>query len=194
MKRTALGIALASLAMYVWGFLFWGLSGLGYKSWKATTHDPAAQRALLDHFPESGTYYVPAMSHDRRELETLFSNGPVAFVHLIREGRPLADPSIMIQGFVLYLGVATLMAAILRKAGPALAGSRERFTQLLLVGIFAALLVDVGDAVWWKIPWAWKLTQAGYNIVAVAVGSAVLVRFVDGSTTTAAPKPSKPVA
>jgi hypothetical protein len=164
--------------MYVWGFLFWGVSTLGYIAWKGAPNDESAQKALFEQFPESGTYYVPAMSHDPKTLEGLFAKGPVAFVHLIREGRPLADASIMGSGFVLYLAVAILMAVILQRSGPRPSTYGARLIHLLLIGIFAALLIDVGDAVWWKIPWGWKLTQGGYNIAAIAVGGSVLAHFI----------------
>jgi hypothetical protein len=92
--------------------------------------------------------------------------------------RPSADPSIMISGFILYFVAAALRACLLWKSSPALPGYQARFTHLLLVGVFAVLLIDIGDADWWRISWAWKLTQAAYNVAAVAAGAAVLAHFI----------------
>ena len=71
MKRCVIGIILATLAMYVWGFLYWGgANPFPYKAWKQTPDDVAAGKALLEHFPETGTYHMPGMNHDRYGDET----------------------------------------------------------------------------------------------------------------------------
>jgi len=50
--------------MYVWGFLYWGgANPFPYQAWKQTPDDVAAGQALLEHFSESGTYYVGAPPH-----------------------------------------------------------------------------------------------------------------------------------
>jgi hypothetical protein len=159
--------------MYLWGFLFWGALPLGYRSWKSTPDDRAAGQALLSHFPETGTYYIPSMKHDSKELEALMVKGPVGFVHIKREGRPLADPSIMVGGLILYLAVAALLSFTM----PSSDRYAVRFAGVFLVGLTAVVMVDLGDAIWWQIPWAWKLTQAGYNVVTVSIAGAILAKF-----------------
>ena len=56
MTRTVLAALAAAFAMYVLGFAYWGVNSLPYGTWKQTPDDEAAGRALLEHFPESGTY------------------------------------------------------------------------------------------------------------------------------------------
>ena len=103
MKQRVIGIVLATIAVYVWGFLYWGISPIPYTAWKQTNGDEAAQKALLEHFPESGTYYLPGRYHDEETMNRLFEAGPVGFVHINLEGRPAVDPSIMISGFFFTL-------------------------------------------------------------------------------------------
>ncbi|MCG8592177.1 MAG: hypothetical protein MJE66_23030 [Proteobacteria bacterium] len=174
MRRMALGILLAALAGYFWGFVYWGANPLPYTAWRQAADDVAAGEALRLHFPEAGTYYVPAL--DRERTPELFEAGPVAVVHMLSiEGRPQADPGIMIRGFALVLVSCGLLAGILRHA--ALPTYRQRAQLALWIGVAAAVVVDLGGAVWWQLSWEWQLYQAFYDATAFAVPGLVLAHF-----------------
>jgi hypothetical protein len=182
MKRTIIGVAISAVVLYVWGFLYWGLGPYRTMVWKQAKDkdDGAAGQALLEHFPENGTYYVPGFGHDQATIEGLFESGPVAFVHMLStDGRPMADPSIMIQGFLLNLVVIVLVAVLLRRVCSALPTYFDRVKFVALVGLTAALLIDVGGAVWWQIDWSWKLYQALYDFSAWLVIGAILAKFIE---------------
>ena len=159
MKRQIIGVVLATVAVYMWGFLYWGASTIPYSAWQSTNDDAAAGKALLEHFPVSGTYYVPGMYNDEETRTKLSDAGPAAFVHIQREGRPVVDPSIMLNGFLLTLVTVCLISVLLKKALPALASYTERVGFVALAGLTAVVMIDFGDAVWWKIPWGWKIYQ-----------------------------------
>ncbi len=179
MKGFVAGILLSTLAMFLWGMVYWGFSPLPYTAWKSSPDDVEAGKALREHFPESGTYYVPAMHHEAATLDRLYEQGPVAFVHLTsRDGRPRNEPSVMIKGLLLILVGVTLLALLLRKAAPALPTYGSRVRLIALTGLAAAVLIDVGDSVWWYIPIAWKVHQALYDFSAWTVAGLVLARFV----------------
>ena len=178
-KRLALGIGLATIVLYLWGILYWGVNPLPYRTWRQTADDAAARQALLQYFPEAGTYFVPGLHHDEATLSQLFAEGPIAFVHLTsREGRPVHDPGIMVKGFVLDFVVVVLIALLLQLAAPALDSYGQRIKLVALAGLTAAILVDGGDVVWWYLPWDWKLHQAAYTFSAWLVSGLVLAKFV----------------
>ncbi len=115
---------MATLAVYAWGMLYWGLNPLPYTAWQRTADDAAAGQALRDHFPRSGTYYLPGLYNDSETLTRLHESGPVAFIHITaREGRPEMDPGIFVKGFVLNLVVVGVIALLLQMALPALSRS-----------------------------------------------------------------------
>ena len=179
MKQTALGVILAALAIFFWGFLYWGLNPLPSSSWKQTQDDVAAGQALLEHFPEPGTYYLPGVYNDEETWMKLHAAGPVAFVHMTSpEGRPAQDWGVMIRGFVLYLVVVALIALVLQKATPALPSYGDRVKFTALVGLAAAVLIDFGDVVWWYIPWEWKIHQAVYDATTWIIAGLVLAKFI----------------
>jgi hypothetical protein len=182
-KRALVGVLLATLAMYFFGFLFWGATTLPYRTWKIAPDDEAAQRALLTHFPESGTYHVPApTAHDEKRRRELFERGPVGFVHIDRDGRPMEDPAILIGGFVLNLVVVALLALILWRVLPALPTYRSRVGFLALLGLTAAIMIDGGSAIWWGLAWQWKVVQGLYDVGAWIVAGLVLAKFIRPAT------------
>jgi len=177
MRRPILAVLLASVAVYVFGFLYWGLSPFPYMAWRQTPDDAAAQQALLQHFPVSGTYHVPSRNHTAAEMEKLYQ-GPVGFVHIDRDGRPVHDVSMMIRGFFLTVGICALIALILHRVGPGLGNYTARVGFVTLVGATASLMHDGGETVWWAIPAGWQAAKAAYNVGAWVVAGLVLARFV----------------
>ena len=180
MKRFVVGVVVASLALFFWGFLYWGFGPYRTMVWKQAVDDGAAGQSLLEQFPETGTYYVPAFTHEPDTVEELFLKGPIAFVHMLSTtGRPSFDPSIMVQGFVLNLVVVILIGLMLRRVASALPTYLDRVKFVALMGLTAAVLIDGGDAVWWQISWSWKLYQAFYDVSAWTLTGCVLAKFIE---------------
>lgn len=175
MNRTATGIVIATLVLYAWGFLYWGFGPYREAIWKQASDDVAAGQALREHFPEDGTWYVPGFGHDQQTIEQRFTAGPVAFVHMLSvSGRNLAEPSIIIQGFVLNLVFVALLALLLRQIGHALPRYVDRVKLVTIAGLAATVLIDFGDAVWWQVDWSWKLYQGFYSFSAWLVVGLIL--------------------
>lgn len=175
MKRL-LGILLAAVAVYFWGFAFWGASSLPYSVWEQTPDDKATQQALRDHFPTNGTYFVPGMNHPPEELESLMQAGPAALVHIThRDGRPVMLPSVMTLGFLLWIVVAALLDMLLRWT--ALPRYADRVKLATFVGLIAVVMMRLGDYVWWMITIEWKLVQSVHDVVAFGIFGLVLARF-----------------
>lgn len=176
MSSTIKGAVIAAVAIYLWGFLYWGASPFPYMAWHETPDDKAAGQALLAHFPDSGVYYVPGNGNPPEERAALYDTGPTGFVILDRDGRPEFEPIIMGQGFALNLVVAFLMATLLQMLAPALPAYGDRFKAGVLVGLIAVVFVDLGRGVWWLIPWPWVFAQSFYDLTALILMSAILAR------------------
>ncbi len=161
MQKTIIGIVVTTIVLYLWGFLYWSVSTIPHSYWKQTSDDAVAQEVLAEHFPESGTYFIPGVGNDPETLAALHEKGPKGFVHIQHGGGPVPDPTIMIQGLVLNLVIVSLMAAFFRVAG---AREFRDFARLSVVaGAVAVIAIDVGDMVWWQIPFEWKIWQLIYD-------------------------------
>jgi hypothetical protein len=148
MIRAAVGIGAATLAVYGWGFVFWGTSGLPYGAWKQVDDEVEVWQLLKQHFPTDGVYAIPGYGGDEKDTMKRFENGPVAFVYMTAgEGQPMHDMSIMISGLGVYLAVSAVMFALLKVGNIAL--YRRRVGFCMLVGVAGALAITIGDVVWW---------------------------------------------
>ncbi len=183
MKKTAIGVIISAVVLYLWGFLFWGFGPYARMIWQHTGDDAAAGQALLEHFPDNGTYFVPGLDADPSKMEALYASGPVAFVHMLAvDGRPMFDSSIMINGFFLNLVVILLIAVLMRQVRSALPTFVDCVKFSALAGLTAAILIDLGDSVWWQIDWPWMLYNALYHLVAWLIVGAILAKFIDSGS------------
>jgi hypothetical protein len=179
MKRTIIGVAIASVVLFFWGFVYWGLGPYKTMIWKHTRDDAAAGTALRDHFPENGTYLVPSFANDEATMESLSKKGPVALVHMIAVGgAETFDPMMLVKGFCLNVIVITLIAILLRPVVSSLPTYTNRVMFVALAGLAAALLIDGGDVAWWHISWTWKLYQAFYSFSFWVITGLILAWFV----------------
>lgn len=184
MKKAVLGVALAAIALFFWGFVYWGFGPYRTMIWLQANDDEQAGAALLDHFPDNGTYFVPGADHDQATAEGLYEQGPIAFVHMISaSGRPMFDTSIMIQGFLLNLVVIVLIAVLLRQVVIALPTYWDRVKFSALSGLIAAILIDCGDSVWWQIDWPWMLYNGLYHLTAWLLTGLILAKFIEPNQT-----------
>ena len=94
------------------------------------------------------------------------------------DGGPMVDPAIMIGGFVLNLVAIVLIALLLKLVVSALPTYASRVAFVSLAGIAAAVFIDGGGAVWWRIPWEWKLYQGVYDVAFWIIAGVILAAFI----------------
>jgi hypothetical protein len=179
MLKLIIGIVIATVVLFFWGFAYWVISPYPLMIWKQAKDEDTAVKSLREHFPENGVYIIPGGGADDPTKERRINEGPVAIVHMISvNGRPSMDPKIMVGGFLLNGVAIVLIAILLRWASPALPGYLGRVAFVSLIGLTVALLVDGGDIIWWQLDLKWKLYQAGYNIGFWIITGIILAMFV----------------
>ena len=177
MKRIV-AILVAAVAVFFWGFLFWGATKIPYATWKTAADDSAAQQALRQHFPENGFYGVPSVLHPADQLESLSLAGPTGFVVITAaQGRPAMLPSLLALGFVHEVLVAALVAALLSWAGAGMAFA-GRVKLVLLAGVISVAMTQFGDAIWWMFPMGWKIVTSFYELVSFLIMGLILAKML----------------
>lgn len=174
MSRLLIGSFLAAVAMFVWGFLFYVVSPAMDSAIKTVADDAAAQAVLRQHFPETGTYFVPSPDLPEAQLTPLHESGPLAMVTVRQQGAPPMDPMVLVYGFIHQWTVCVLLAVLLLKAAPGLAGYGARAGFLALAGFTAALFIDYGTTIWWYADRGFALTNLVHNTGAWTVAGLVL--------------------
>jgi len=94
MGRLFLGAIAVTVVSWVWSTVFYVLSPVPYYTMSETSNadDIAAGQALLEHFPETGTYILPGRYADDDVRKQMRENGPVATIYIDREGQPEVSP------------------------------------------------------------------------------------------------------
>ena len=92
MGRMFVGSLAVAVVLWVWSTLFYVISDIPYLTMSETADDLAAGEALLEHFPETGTYILPGRYNGDNVRSQMRNNGPVATVYFTREGSPEASP------------------------------------------------------------------------------------------------------
>jgi len=186
MKKFLLAPAVAALAMFFWGFVYYGISGLPYR-----TLGPAADvAAALSALPDSGTYLVPDPRDGEAANAASMQTGPVAMVHL-RQGPARGMGVVMAQGYLHMFVACLLLAALLAKSEPSFKGYGCRLKFSVLVGLLGTVFTHGGAAIWWQQPWAWHFANMAYDVIAWLIAGAVLAKLF---TPRAASEPVSPPA
>lgn len=171
MKKIIIGSLLAALALFFWGFIYYGISGIPYQF---LGQSEEIGPLLKESFPADGTYLFPDPAAEN--AEELHKRGPIAMVHIKRDGNP--NPMSMmgtgfLHGWVYCILLALLLKQICKSSGY---GARVGFVALVATtGAFAA---RIGDAVWWQQSMSWQLSNLIYTIIGGAIIGSILAKFI----------------
>ena len=179
MKKFILAPALAALAIFVWGFLYWGAPHLlPYKALGRVDDESVTALAVGKMFPTSGTYLLPSplLSNDR--MNELALRGPSVEVHIRKEPLTASDmATCMALGFAHVFVLCVLLTFVLGGLEKAF----ERWTCRVKFSAALGLLVatcDLGYVIWWHHSLAWTLAQALYDCGTFVLAGLVLAKFV----------------
>ena len=175
--RALIGGAVAAVAMFIIGFIFFAtpLYKLGSGSLD-NVQAAAVQQTLASNIPKTGTYFVP--SGDTPEQTVMYGRGPVATIHYNSGGYSIADPGVMIGGFLHMLVVGLLMAVGLYTISLYIPGFGERVRLLVLGVVGAAVFMRLGDPIWFHQDWGNAIYLFIADCVSLIVAGLVILKLL----------------
>lgn len=182
MRNLVVGSLLAAVAMFVWGFLFWGLRPVDPFAHLTLAQERAVAAVLSAELPGPGVYFLPdrdALGGDASWAER-HTAGPVAFVAFRPDGANPQSPVKMLMGFLHMLATAALLGVVIRLGR--LPDYGARFGLAAAVGVAATFFAYVAQPIWFDLPWGHYLTRSIYDLVAWLLAGAVLAWFVRPSS------------
>ncbi len=178
MLKPALGTILAAVAMFFWGFLYWGSGLIDPFSHMSAEGEIAIGDTLKANLPADGVYFVPEPKHGTpEEWQSRMSVGPVAMINF-RNGGTAPMAQTMAFGFLHMLGTAILLALVLQVILPVTPSYVDRVKIAALIGILGAFEAHIGQPIWWHWPWSYALIAAGYTFGSYVIAGLVLSYFV----------------
>jgi hypothetical protein len=184
MRKFVIAPVFAALAMFVWGFLYWGAPhNLPYRSLGKVSDPAATAEAVGKLFPVSGAYFLPSPLDGEMTMTEMMKRGPSVEVHVRKESLTVMDPAVLVRGYLHMLVVAVLLTVMLCGLEKAFV----RWTCRVKFCAFLGLLVAVGDlgaAIWWGHAWGWTIALSAYDFVMYLIAGLVLGKIVTPKTVT----------
>jgi hypothetical protein len=189
MKKFLLAPALAALAVFFWGFLYWGLPPLlPYKALGSVADPSATALAIGKLFPTSGAYLIPSPLDGSEKMAELSLRGPMVEVHITKEPlTPTMQAQGMALGFVHMFAVCLLLTIILSTLAKAFVCWTCRVKFCAAIGLLVATC-DLGQAIWWHHSLGWTLSQSIYDFMMYVIAGLVLAKFVTPKVSSEAPE------
>jgi hypothetical protein len=179
MKKFVLAPALAALATFLLGFLYWGLPPhLAYQSLGKVDDVSATALTLGKMFPTTGTYLLPSPLDGEERMNELSARGPMVEIHISKEPFTSADTGkSMALGFLHMFVVSLLLTIILCNLVKSFECWSCRVKFCAGIGLLVATC-DFGQIIWWHHSLGWTLAQALYDLLTYTVIGLVLAQFV----------------
>ncbi len=179
MKKFLLGPALAALATFLLGFIYWGLPPhLAYKALGSVSDVSATALAVGNMFPKTGAYLLPSPLDGEERMNELSARGPMVEVHVTKEPFTSADMGkTMALGFVHMLVLAVLLSFVLCGLEKSFVRWTCRVKFSAAIGLLVAVC-DLGQVIWWHHSLGWVAARAVYDFLVFVVIGLVLAKFV----------------
>lgn len=173
MKNFVLAPALAALAIFFWGYLYYGISGLPYRALQSSP----ALAPSLEKLPASGAYLVP---DPRGGTDMNSYKGPVGLVHY--SATPRSMGATMVLGYFHSYVCCLLLAMLLWRVGHWLGSFKCKFGFCFLIGLLVTTYSRGGDFTWWHVSGGWTLAEMAYDVAAFALAAPILIKLVTPKT------------
>lgn len=176
MVRVFIGAAVAAIAMFILGFIFFAtpLAGIGAAD-VGNAEAAAVQQTLAANLPKTGTYFVP--NPETSEQTVMYGQGPIATIHFNTSGFSAVNPSSLIGGLLLNFLVALLIGTALIGIDRRVPdfGSRARLVVLFAIG--ASAYSHLGEPIYYHHDWMHFIYLFVADAVVLAAAGLIIARW-----------------
>lgn len=186
MPRMLIGAIVAAVAMFITGFIFYAtpLSYIAFSSIELP-QQAAVQQALAANLPGTGTYTIPSAT--TAEGTVMYGKGPIATVHYNSGGFSVADPGVLIAGFMHELIVALLIGFALLGVAGRVTDFASRARLVILFSLAGSVLMHLGEPIWYHHDWTHFIYLLIGDTALLAVGGLIIARWFLPRAETAQP-------
>lgn len=185
MIRVVIGSAAAAVAMFIIGFIFFGL-GLQNLALKSVDDINAApiQQALRANIARTGTYNVP---NDRTAEQTrMYGTGPVATIHYNVEGQVGGmTAGLAFKGLIFNFAIALAFGLALIGIDGRVRDFGSRARVAVIIAVAAAAFTHLGQPLWSPHDWAYYIYLFLADGLALAAAGLIVAWFIKVNPTPA---------
>lgn len=183
MKKLILASLLASVLVFIWGFVVWAVLGPIVSPFHTVTDEVAVGEALKQYLKSGdGTYFLPNPSKaGDADFAARHRSGPIATIHFQAAGTEPMGGGIFLGGWLHMLLCAFLMGLFLRSLALRLESYGERFRVVAAAGTICAIFANLGRPIWYYQSWLHHGYQTAYEVTSWLIMAAVLAWFIHGN-------------
>lgn len=164
--RIALASILTAVALFFFGFLWWGILMPIIKPATVLAEGDLVE-AMGTALPSDGLYFYPDYAEPPE-------SGPVAMI-FYRDAVPDMGMT-MGMGFGHMLITALIVCVVVSRLNLPTFGQRMGWVAFL--GLFVAVWADAGNMVWWHHPPNWVAFHAAYDLLSWCVAGLIIAAIV----------------
>ena len=191
MIRIIFGSAVAAVAMFIIGLIFFGplgLSNLGTRNLD-DSQAAAVQQVLAANLPRTGTYFVPEAGASAAQT-VMYGQGPVATVHYNIGGFAATETTAIVGGLVFNFLVALLIGAALIGIDRRVPDFKSRARVAMIIAVAAAAYTHLGEPIYYHHDWPHFIYLFIADSVALAAAGLILAWFLPVSRAAPAEAPT----
>jgi len=182
MTRLVFGSLAVALLLWVWSTLFYVISPIPYYTMSETADDLAAGEALLEHFPETGTYILPGRYNGNDVRSEMRNNGPVATIYITREGSPDASLTKILIGTFNSICIGLLLGLSLLLLNRHTTDYWSQVAIGSMFGIAYTAYPRFADIIWSDFPYGYQLMMIFSDGVSWVLAVMVMALFTRPKT------------
>lgn len=178
MLKLALGTLIAAVAMFLWGFFFYGSQLIDHFGHVTPEQEAVLIEALKTNLTSDAIYILPDEKNGTaEEVMARAAPGPVALINY-HSGPIPPMATTLIMGFIHMLITAAILAVFMTLIAPAASTYVDRVKIVAVAGLAAAVYAHLGNPIWWHYPWGFSAMAALYDFVSYLIAGLVLAYFV----------------
>jgi lysylphosphatidylglycerol synthetase-like protein (DUF2156 family) len=190
--RALLAALLGAIVLMLWGMIYWVVLPFGFHVMDGADDEARLAATLTETLPASGVYLVPwlAEAEGGEPSEAAFEGfverhrrGPIVQIFYSAEGREPMAPSVFVAGFVNFFTSAMIAVGVLALGLPLWPRFGQRVLVVFLLGLFAAVTVEMANPIWMHHAWDYSAYRAlqhvsGWLLAGLAIAAVLKPRVV----------------
>jgi len=177
MIGVVLGSVVAAVAMFVLGFIFFGLLGSIPVGDVGDRQAAAIQSVLAANMNNDGASTALVPSGSGVVQQRMYIDGPIAMIHYNPNGFAVNDSGAMLGGFIHMLISALILGAALFTLSGHVREFAARLSIIALFGIAASFYMHLGNPIWWHQGWLFHGYAFFADAVSFIVAGAIIARW-----------------
>ena len=180
--KVLLASLVGAVIFFVWGFIFWGMLG-GFGTVTSIPNEDQVAEAVKGNITEAGIYYYPAMDEGgNEEWQAKHEVGPLFMISYHPEGANPMNAQMFMFGFIHFFVSALILCLILNSVLGNLTTFSKRVVFIVGIGLFASVMLDFSQPIWWYSPWSFAFSSLFYNVVGWLLAGLAIAKLLKPQT------------